>query len=125
MRTAAIRIVVMAVCGLGIAGMIVTSATNHNGAAITFGLITAVAVLCQMVATTVVNELTGAPGPEIAGSPQAPSVRPPLPVPGAEQEASALERQIVALVDTGADESAVRDLVRRAVRLGRGGSDAN
>jgi hypothetical protein len=40
----------LVVCAAGIAGMIVTSILNHNGAAVTFGLITAVAVLCSMVA---------------------------------------------------------------------------
>lgn len=126
-RTRAIRIVVVAVCALGIAGMIVASATNHNGAAITFGLITAVAVLCQMVATTVVNELRGAPGAEItaiSGSVAAGKVAAgseAVSDPG-EGEAAALEGQITALVDAGADETAVRDLVRRAVRMGRGGA---
>ena len=58
-RTSAIRVTVLVVCGVGIVGMIVASATKHNGAAITFGLITAVAVVCQMVATTVWNEARG------------------------------------------------------------------
>ncbi len=95
-------------CIGGIAGMIVASATDHNGAAITFGLVTAVAVLCQMVATTVLNEATGAPGAPLYDAP-----------PTAEAEAAELERRIGALVAAGADESAVRDLVRHAVRLGR------
>ena len=94
-RTRAIRLVVIAVCAGGIAGMIVTSITNHNGAAITFGLITAVAILCQMVATTVVNEIGGR-----------------------EPDGAALEARIEGLVAAGADEAAVRDLVRHAVRLG-------
>jgi hypothetical protein len=111
-RTRAIRITVIAVCAGGIAGMIVASALNHNGAAITFGLITAVAVLCQMAVTTAVNEATGAPGAPLAGSdPAAP--------PDVEQEAAGLEVKIGDLVDHGADEGAIRDLVRHAVRLGR------
>lgn len=108
MRTRVIGFAVLVVCGLGIVGMIVSSATNHNGAAITFGLITAVAVLCQMTATTVVNELKRAPRAPIATE----SGR-------LDDDASALEDGIAALVDTGAEEAAVRDLVRRAVRLGR------
>jgi len=146
-RTRAIKILVIAVCAGGIVGMIVTSATDHNGAAITFGLVTAVAVLCQMVATTVVNELTGAPGAPIAGpwapagrgppaAPQPPPVEPPpvqpptpastaaptpvpTPAPTSEEEAEEVEARINSLVVEGSDETAVRDLVRRAVRLGR------
>jgi len=137
-RTRAIKILVIAVCAGGIVGMIVTSATDHNGAAITFGLVTAVAVLCQMVATTVVNELTGAPGAPIAGpwapaGAQPPPVEPPpvqpppvqpptaapTPAPTSEEEAEEVEARINSLVVEGSDETAVRDLVRRAVRLGR------
>ena len=111
-RTRAIRLTVIAVCAGGIVGMIVTSATDHNGAAITFGLITPAAVLCQMVATTVQNELTGAPGAPLAGDEAEDDG-------DGEREAEALEDGITALVAKGADENAVRDLVRRAVRLGR------
>jgi hypothetical protein len=111
-RTRAIRFTVIAVCVAGIAGMIVTSALDHNGAAITFGLITAVAVLCQMAVTTAVDEATGAPGAPITG---APAARAPDP----EQEAAELEARIADLVERGADETALRDLARRAVRLGR------
>jgi hypothetical protein len=107
-RTKAIGWVVLGVCVGGIAGMIVTSATHHNGAAITFGLITAVAILCQMTATTVVNELRRAPGAPISTE----SAR-------LDEDAAALEERITALVGTGAEEAAVRDLVRQAVRLGR------
>lgn len=98
-RTRAIRIAVIVVCVGGIAGMIVTSITNHNGAAITFGLVTAVAILCQMVATTVANESAERVGPDAEGA--------------------LLEARVAELVAAGADESVVRDLVRQAVRLGR------
>jgi hypothetical protein len=107
-RVKAINVVVIAVCVAGIAGMIVTSATHHNGAAITFGLVTAVAILCQMTATTVVNELRSAPQAPVTSE----SAR-------LDDEAAALEGRIVALVDGGAEEEAVRDLVRRAMRLAR------
>lgn len=110
-RTSAIRIVVLVVCAVGIVGMIVTSATKHNGAAITFGLITAVAVVCQMVATTVLNEARGLPGAALAGAPSEAS--------GAEAEAARVESAIQGLVAAGADEEAVRDLARHAVHLGR------
>jgi hypothetical protein len=112
-RTRAIHIVVIVVCVAGIAGMIVTSALDHNGAAVTFGLVTAVAILCQMAVTTAVNELTGAPGAPL-GVP-GPAAAPPDP----EAEASDLEDRISSLVEAGADEVTVRDLVRQAVRLGR------
>ena len=49
----AIRRVVAVVCVAGIAGMIVSSIAENNGAAITFGVITAVAILCSMTATAV------------------------------------------------------------------------
>ncbi|MHB8464997.1 MAG: hypothetical protein ACYDH6_12400 [Acidimicrobiales bacterium] len=110
LRAKAIGIVVLGVCGVGVVGMIVTSATHHNGAAITFGLITAVAILCQMTATTVTNELRKAPGAPITTD----ALR-------LDDDAVAIEDRIVALVETGAEEAAVRDLVRRAVRLGREG----
>jgi len=109
-RTAAIRVTVAVLCVAGVAGMIVGSATHHNGAAITFGLVTAVAVICQMVATTVLNEARGAPG-----APLSPSAAPAP----ADADAAQVEDAIEALVAAGADESAVRDLARRAVRLGR------
>ena len=108
MRTKAISVVVLGVCGMGIVGMIITSATNHNGAAITFGLITAVAILCQMTATTVVNEVRRAPRAPTASD----AAR-------LDADAEALEGRIEALVNTGVEEEAVRDLVRRATRLGR------
>jgi len=112
MRTKAIRIVVVVVCIGGVAGMIVTSATDHNGAAITFGIITAVAILCQMAVTTALNEATGAPSAPL--DPRLPAPATPL-----DAEAAALEHRIEGLVADGAQESAVRDLVRQAVHLGR------
>jgi hypothetical protein len=114
-RTTAIRATVVVVCVVGIAGMIVGSATHHNGAALTFGLLTAVAVLCQMVATTVLNEARGAPG-----APLGPGAAPT----SVDMYAAQLEHEIEALVAAGADEPAVRDLVRRAVGLGRRTSSA-
>jgi|HubBroStandDraft_6_1064221.scaffolds.fasta_scaffold1709521_2 hypothetical protein len=114
-RTRAIRIAVIVVCVGGVAGMIVTSATKHNGAAITFGLITAVAILCQMVATTVINEVNGAPAAPLYGR-ETPPVTPDSAV---EAEAAEVEERIAGLLAEGIDEAVVRDLVRHAVRLGR------
>jgi len=101
-RTRGIRIAVIVVCVAGVAGMIVTSATKHNGAALTFGLITAVAILCQMAAP-----LYGTQPP------------PAEPVPDVETEAAEVEDRIAGLLAEGIDEAVVRDLVRHAVRLGR------
>jgi hypothetical protein len=97
----AVRLAVIAVCVAGVAGMIVTSVLNHNGAALTFGLITAVAILCLMVATAV----TGGAGLADAAD--------------AERLASSVEESAGELIEAGADEMAVRDLIRHAVRLGR------
>ena len=96
-----VRRVVLAVCVGGIAGMIVSSIADNTGAAMTFGLVTAVAVLCLMVATSV------------SGAARV----------GAESHLAALsdevEDRVAALVQTGADEGELRQLVRAAVRLGR------
>jgi hypothetical protein len=97
----AVRLTVIAVCAGGVAGMIVTSALNHNGAALTFGLITAVAILCLMVATAV----TGGAGVSDAAD--------------VERLAETVEESAGELIQAGADELAVRDLIRHAVRLGR------
>jgi hypothetical protein len=47
----AIRRAVIVVCVIGIAGMIIGSIADNNGTAITFGLITAVAVVGLIAAT--------------------------------------------------------------------------
>jgi hypothetical protein len=98
---------VLVVCGLGIAGMIVTSILGHNGAAVAFGLVTAAAVLCSMVATAVAN---GTPAPAAAGGARAVD----------ERQAALVEDLVQELVAAGADEAEIRRLVRQAVRLGRG-----
>jgi hypothetical protein len=105
----AVRWLAIGVCVAGIAGMIVTSALNHNGAAITFGLVTAVAILCSMVATSVAADTA-----RRTGSNAAPEVDEP-----SEAMATIVEEQVKGLVATGADENAVRRLVGEAVRLGR------
>jgi hypothetical protein len=92
-----VRVAVMVVCAGGIAGMIVGSVANNNAVALTFGLITAAAVACLIVATAVTDR--AAPD---------------------EGRAARVEEMINALIATGADETAVRGLVREAVELGRG-----
>jgi hypothetical protein len=98
--------VVIAVCGLGVAGMIVSSVADDNGAALTFGLVTAAAVACLMVATAV-----GGPGSGGRG------------LPPDELQAERVEGLVRQVVAAGADEPLVRTLVREAVRLGRGGNE--
>jgi hypothetical protein len=98
----AVRLVVIVVCVGGVAGMIVTSALKHNGAALTFGLITAVAILCLMVATAVTGGAVAPTGTT-----------------DVERLAAQVEAEISGLLEAGGDETALRDLVRDAVRLGR------
>ncbi len=100
-----IRRYVLAVCGVAIAGMIVASVTDHNGVAIATGLVAAIAIVCLILVTAVA-------GPEAFGAP------PPVD----EAAAADLERRIVALVASGADEAEVRSLVRAAGRVYRRGA---
>jgi hypothetical protein len=105
-----VRTATLAICAVGIAGMIVTSALDHNGAAITFGIITAVAILCSMVATSVANDTLhhsegAAGGGGLDATPDA--------------LATIVEDQVQELVGLGTDEQALRQLVGEAVRLGR------
>ena len=83
-----------------IAGMIVMSIKNNVGGAITAGSIGAAAILCLMTgnAIHVGNNAGGA------------------------QEALAeeLEARVQDLIRVGADETAARSVVNKAVRLGRG-----
>lgn len=106
-----VRTLTLLVCGAGIAGMIVTSILNHNGAAVTFGLITAVAVLCSMVAKAVAADTEQRLGRPLEGDDAG------VPV---DALADLVEHQVQDLVGHGADEDTVRQLVGEAVRLGRG-----
>src|SRR5688500_14857227 len=93
-----VRRVVIAVCVAGIAGMIVSSIADNTGAALTAGLVTAIAVLCLIVATAV----TGAHGVGIS-----------------DLLASDVEERVEALAAEGADEADLRALVSAAVKLGK------
>lgn len=104
MTAKAVRTIVMVVCGVGVAGMIVTTVLDHNGAALTFGLLSAVAILCLMVATAVT-----AHNPPSAQAPEG----------DVEAQGAQVEAVISSLVASGADEATVRRLVREAVRLGQ------
>jgi hypothetical protein len=125
----AVRRTAVAVCAGGIAGMIVSSVLNHNGAAITFGLITAAAVLCSMVATAVAadvtRQLTAPPaggGPSMTApdetAPPTSSASSPI-ASDDERQAALVETLVDDLVLAGTDEADVRELVRQSVRLGR------
>ena len=94
-----LRAIVMTMCVGGIGGMVAGSIADNNGAAVTSGLIAAVAVLVLMAATFATRA----------------NVKPID-----EDRAARVEEGIAALVGAGADETAVRALVAEAVRLGRG-----
>ena len=100
-RARVVRWVVIGVCILGVAGIIAGSIANNNAVALTFGLITAVAVVCLMVATAVSSgTATRTSGFD-------------------EEQAALVEHLVDRLVADGASEDAVRQLVGEAVRLGQ------
>ena len=124
-RARIVRWVVIVVCVVGIAGMIVGSVGDDNGLALTFGLVTAAAIACLMVATAV--STPGAHAPAAAPNPMRSFD---------ETQAARVEELIQRLVARGVPENEVRALVREAVRLGTdrsigreiphiGGSDAD
>lgn len=93
--------VLCAMCFVGgIAGMIVASIADNNiGAVLTAGIVSAIAAVVLMAISTVTTTRRAAEFDEA--------------------DAEIVEREIGRLVDAGANESAVRDLVRRAIELGR------
>ena len=95
-----LRYVVALISVGSIAGMIAGSIADNNGAAMTAGIIGAIAMLCLITANAVTR-----------GDNQ-----------GGAQEALAaeLEARVQELVAAGTDEQALRSVVRKAVRLGRG-----
>ncbi|MDQ6927922.1 MAG: hypothetical protein M3159_04575 [Actinomycetota bacterium] len=98
MTTRLVRRFVLAVCAVGIAGMIVGSVAGDNGVALTFGLLTAAAIACLMVATAVAGD---------------------TPVRADDDAAARVEELSRQLVEGGAPTASVEELVREAVRLGR------
>lgn len=102
MSPKAFRGVVAALFVGGIAGMIAASIADNGGAALTFGLTTAVAAVCLILVTAV----SGADWLQEDGEFD-------------EDAAADLERRIQGLIAQGALEDDVRDLVRAAVSLGR------
>lgn len=113
MSVKAVRRIVLAICAAGIAGMIASSVADNTGLALTFGLITAVAVICAMVATAVTT------GAHRRGQFQ----QAKLVVD--ETQAAEVEQLVRRLVEQGAGEDEVRALVSAAVRLGRGSTPAH
>ena len=102
MSARAIRRIVIAVCVVGIAGMLAGSITSHIGVAITAGVAAAVGVLCLILVTAVA-------GPAAFGG------APPIDQAAADD----IERRVEALVAGGADEAEVRSLVRAVHRMSR------
>jgi dipeptide/tripeptide permease len=102
-----VRILVIAICVMGIAGMIIGSlADNNNGAVVTFGLVAAVASLVLMSFTLATRSALR--------SALAPDQRPVEAFDGEE-----LERRIQSMVAAGADEADIRALVGQAIRFGQ------
>jgi hypothetical protein len=84
----------------GIAGMIVASLADNNiGAVLTAGIISAIAAIVQLAISAVAAQRRLAEFDDA--------------------DAEILEHGIRRVVDDGADEPAVRELVRRAIELGR------
>jgi hypothetical protein len=98
-----LRRIVAVCCVGGIAGMIAGSVADNNGAAMTAGFVAAVATLCLMAA-----QATHV-GPNGGGAQDA--------------LAAELEARVQDLVSSGTDEVALRSVVRKAVKLGRGDRD--
>ena len=105
MSPRAIRRAVIAVCVAGIAGMIAGSIADNNGTAITFGLVTAVAVIGLILVTSV------------AGPDAFRRQRPPVSFD--EEQGADVEARVQHLVERGADEAEVRELVRSVLEVAR------
>ncbi len=95
-----IRISCAVIFVLGIAGMIISSIAGNNvGVVTTIGVTTAIAALVLLIAS-------------VSSSPSRIDVFD-------EADAQILERQIVELVKSGTNETALRSIVRDATKLGR------
>lgn len=95
-----IRLVCIALFVAGIASMIVASLADNNiGAVLTAGIVSAIAAIVLLAVTTVTSQRRSMEFDEA--------------------DAEILEREIERMVATGADDAAVRALVRRAIDLGR------
>lgn len=99
MTLRALRTICAAVFVCGIAGLIIGSVIDNNGAVLTVGLVTVVAAVSLLAASAVVR-------------------REPIDA-FTEADAERLESSVQQLVAAGAPEGDVRNLVREAMRLGR------
>ncbi len=117
-RARLVRRGVIALSAIGIAGMIAGSILDNNGFAITFGLITAVAVGFLILLTAVIGRDAFQGSRSGSGAGTGPSAGSRTAVD--ERIAADVEARIEQLVAAGADEGEVRRLVTRAVELGRG-----
>ncbi len=98
-----IRILCAAIFVAGIAGIIVTSiVSNNNGGIIGIGLITSIAAVVLITASTIATQKHIDAFDDVA--------------------AEKLEQQVTALIASGANEDAVRETVRSAINLGRSAS---
>lgn len=98
-----LRKIVAVCCVASVAGMIVTNIKGAIGGAMAFGMFGAVAMLILIVANTLDR-------PANQG--------------GAQQALAAeLEARVQDLIATGTPETPLRDVVRKAVRLGTGASE--
>lgn len=100
MSLKALQRIVALCCVASIAGMIVTNIKNNIGGAMAFGIFGATAMLLLIVANAVTR------GTNHGGAQDA--------------LAAELEARVVELVQSGTDEAALRSVVGKAVRLGRG-----
>lgn len=91
----------------GLIGIIVASIISNTGLAIVSGIVSALSVCALILVTSVVGPAGFERGD--AGPAELPD----------DEIAADVERRIEALVAEGADETAVRQLVSRAVELGR------
>jgi hypothetical protein len=90
---------VLAVCVGGIAGMIIGSLRDNNmGIVMTSGIIAAIAMVVQIAVTATVRRMAPSAAPD-------------------ELHAAEVEARIGELVKSGADERAIRSLVKAARRL--------
>jgi hypothetical protein len=110
-----IRRLVIVVFVAGIGGMIGGSIADNNGIAVTFGLITAAAAVGLILVTAVAAP--GALGPQPGDRDN--GARGSDHVAVDEEAARGIEDQVQRLVDAGADEPDVRELVRRSIAFGR------
>ena len=102
-----IRRLVLVVFVGGIAGMIVGSILDNNGVAITFGLVTATAAVGLILVTAVAPPEAFRKG----------AVR--VAATSGDGDGALVEEQVERLVTAGADETEVRELVRRSIAFGR------